>query len=390
MIDTLESDLRSAMDSGSDHLELPPGTARQAWAAGRRVRPQQRHRWHFGQTLRRVRLRYSRPQLALGGTAFVIVAVVLAAFALGGSSTPPVRIASPGVTNAPPAAVPPQHQSTVSHGAPATSGAAAGDAPVPEVRRGTATTLGPTTGAASNAGSAAASPPVAAPGVAATRVVKTGSVSLTVHKGLVGSTIISLTKTATSLGGYVEQSRTYEIDGSPNGSLTLRIPVHDFEAAVAAATQLGHVASLSTSAKDVTGRFVDLQARLAALKQTRATYLTILSHARTIGQTLSVQQRVNQIQQQIEALQGELKVLRNQSTDATLTVDVAEVGAVPVAVTHHHRSGWSKAWHTSTGRFNRGIQTIIGGLGPLLLALILVGLAYLILRLVLRRRRRIA
>jgi hypothetical protein len=255
-----------------------------------------------------------------------------------------------------------------------------------------AASTGSAAGGVANAGGTTSSHAVDAVagtrGVGATRVVKTGRLAMTVTKGQVAATIASLTTTTADLGGYVSQSRTEDVDGAPTGSLTLRIPVNRFEDAVTAAAKLGHETALNTSAHDVTGQFVDLSARLAALQRTRATYLTILSRARTIGQTLSVQQRVNDIQQQVESLQGQLKVLRNQSADGTLTVEVSEAGSVLAAVRHHHRSGWSKAWHTSTSRFNRGIQTIISGLGPLLLAVLILGLVYVITRLGARRMRR--
>lgn len=397
MIDTLETDLRSAMDSGSDHLELPDGIAAGAWATGRRPRTPQRDRrrqWRAPRFLRRLVETYSRPQLAFAAAALVIVAIVGAAFALGGSS--PVAKTTESGGAAAPVDVTKQlrHQSdrVASGGAATTSGSGStssgstGNAVPGAVARPPRVAANAPAELAPVPAPTAASSSVGDGGVAATRVVKTGSLSLTVKKGLVGATITKLTTLTTGLGGYVSQSRTDEVDGAPAGSLTLRIPVDRFENAVTAAAGLGHETSLSTNAHDVTGKFVDLQARLSALKRTRATYLTILSRARTIGQTLSVQQRVNDIQQQIEQRQGELKVLRNQSADGTLTVDVAEAGAAPLVVVHHHRSGWSKAWHNSTGRFNRGLQAIIGGLGPLLLALILVALLYVIGRLALRGR----
>jgi len=212
-------------------------------------------------------------------------------------------------------------------------------------------------------------------GATATRVVKTGDMSITVPKGQVQTTITTLVNQASHLGGYVSQSRTDTVAGSPEGEVTLRIPVNSFEDAVAGAGKLGHQTSLSTNAHDVTGKFVDISARLSALKRTRSTYLTILGRATTIGQTLSVQQRVDDIQQQIESLQGQLKVLRNQSADGTLTVDVTQVGAPATVVPlHHKRHGIGKAWHTSISRFSRGIDAIVAALGPLLLALILLGL----------------
>jgi hypothetical protein len=67
---------------------------------------------------------------------------------------------------------------------------------------------------------------------------------------------------------------------------------------------------------------------------------------------------------------------------------VSAPGAVATTVKHHHRSGWSTAWHNSASRFNRGLQAIIGALGPLLLVLLLIGLAFVIASLSSRRLRR--
>ena len=159
--------------------------------------------------------------------------------------------------------------------------------------------------------------------------------------------------------------------GSPSGEFTLRIPAAQFDSTVIAAERYGHVVSLTTSAQDVTGKVVDLGARVAALQKTRSTYLTILGRATTIGATLEVQQRVDDVQQQIEEIQGELKLLDNQSADGTLSVNVAQVGAT-VVVAHHHSGGLGAAWHTSISRFNRGFDSIVSALGPLLLVLLVL------------------
>jgi Domain of unknown function (DUF4349) len=211
----------------------------------------------------------------------------------------------------------------------------------------------------------------AADAVTATRVVKTGALEMTVGAGKVGATMSRLVSLTHTEGGYVSQSQTDQVLGSPTGELTIRMPVDRFDETVTAAQRLGHTTSLTTNARDVTGRVVDLGARVSALEQTRATYLTILGRATTIGATLEVQQRVDAVQQQIEELQGELKVLGDQSSDGTLTVDVTQQGA-PVVV-HHPRGGLGAAWHTSISRFNRGFDAIVSGLGPLLLAVLILG-----------------
>ncbi|HEX3824135.1 MAG TPA: DUF4349 domain-containing protein [Mycobacteriales bacterium] len=251
-------------------------------------------------------------------------------------------------------------------------------APVPAI-------VGQGTAATSAAGSTSGS----GSGVTATRVVKTGTLALRVARGQVQATVSKLVALTTSLGGYVSQSRTDNIAGSPEGDLTLRMPVGKFETAVSGAEKLGHETSLTTDAHDVTGRFVDLNARLMALQHTRSTYLTILGHATTIGSTLEVQDRINGVQSQIEQLQGEIKVLRNQSADGTLRVDVTQPGAHKVITHPHAPSGISKAWHNSTHRFSRGVDAIVGALGPILLALLVLAffaaVAVLGRRLVLQR-----
>lgn len=229
---------------------------------------------------------------------------------------------------------------------------------------------------------------VSAAGDAATRIVRTGSLSLTVATGRVGATMDRLTAIAAADGGYVESSRADGTGAASSGSVTLRVPTARFAATLTAARRLGHVTSVTTSADDVTGRYVDLTARRAALVRTRSTYLTILSRATTIGATLAVQQRVDDVQQQVERLTGELKLLRNQSSDATLTVDVVTATAAkrqPPA-----RTGIGAAWHRSWQRFLDGIEAVVGALGPIALALILLALAGLVARAIYRRARPIA
>jgi Domain of unknown function (DUF4349) len=221
-------------------------------------------------------------------------------------------------------------------------------------------------------------------GVTATRVVKTGSLALTVPRGQVEATVSKLVALTTSLGGYVSQSRTDNVTGSPEGDLTLRMPAGKFDTAVSGAEKLGKETSLTTDAHDVTGKFVDLNARLTALQHVRSTYLTILGRATTIGSTLEVQDRVDGVQSQIEQLQGEIKVLRNQSADGTLAVSVSQPGSHQAPAKHHSASGIGKAWHNSIHRFSRGFDAIVGALGVVLLVLLV--LAFLLMVAVLGRR----
>jgi hypothetical protein len=65
-------------------------------------------------------------------------------------------------------------------------------------------------------------------------------------------------------------------------------------------------------------------------------------------------------------------VLRNQSADGTLTVDVSQVGSVKMVAHHNKHNGIGAAWHRSISRFARGFDGIVGALGPLLLAIMIL------------------
>lgn len=227
-----------------------------------------------------------------------------------------------------------------------------------------------------------------APGDSA-RVVKTGELDLQVKKGEVSHTLDRLNGLATVQGGYVANSNTSEGGDDPSGQVTMRVPVGAFEQTIGKARGYGKVMALQTSGKDVTAQYSDIQARIKALKATRSTFLSILSRATTIGDTLAVQQRITDVQTEIDQLQGRLNVLGDQSELATLTVTVDQVAKPLAVVKPHHQSGLSKAVDRSVGRFVRGVEAIIGVIGPILLVLLVVAIGWLATRFgyrVLRRR----
>ena len=219
-----------------------------------------------------------------------------------------------------------------------------------------------------------------------TKVVKTGEIDLQVGKHQVPHTIDKLIALAKLENGFVADSHSSE-GADPSGSVTLRVPVQAFDATITEvrAHVDGKVLEQQTAGEDVTSKYVDLQARLHSLQTTRATYERLLSHADTIGDILAVQSRISDLQTQIEQLQGQLRVLNDQTTYGTLTVTVSEAGTVVKTAVVHHQSGMSKAFHRSLDRFVNGIEAIVGIIGPLLLVALIAGLGYLVFRAVYRR-----
>jgi hypothetical protein len=220
--------------------------------------------------------------------------------------------------------------------------------------------------------------------------VKTGELALQVGKGKVSQTLQAVTALATAEHGYISNSQTDEAGATPSGLVTLRVPVDRFEDTVHQARSItgAKVVSLQTSGVDVTSKYVDLQARIKALQATRATFLTLLSKATTIGQTLAVQQQVTDVQTRIEQLQGQLKVLADTSAMSTLTVTVDQPSTINAVKPPHRDNGFVRAVKLSVSRFVRGIEAIVGVIGPILLVLLLLVLGWLAARFGYRASRR--
>lgn len=204
-----------------------------------------------------------------------------------------------------------------------------------------------------------------------TRVEETGTLALIVPGSQIQPDIGRLTSVALGAGGFVANSETQSATpGSPGqGMVTLQVPEPGFQSVLDQVQGLGKVSSLATKATDVTGQYVDLQARITALENSRQQYLTIMTRATTVGDVLSVQQQLDNLQSQLEQLQGQLQVLDNETTYATLTVTLSQRLA-PGAP--KPESGLVSAWHGAMSGFVAGIEGLVRVAGPLLFAALLL------------------
>lgn len=265
---------------------------------------------------------------------------------------------------------------------PASNGG--GDASSAGVERGTTSsglvapahpTAAPSAPPASAGGAPASSVPALPPGSVgqSARVEASGSISLTIGNGKLQSVLATLSDLAAGKGGFVASSQVQVGGGGSgtpsSGTIVLRVPQASFGAVVSEVQRIGRATSLTTTSTDVTGRYVDLQARIAALQASRQQYLTIMGQATSIGDILAVQSQLDDLQSQLEQLQGQLAVLDNETTYGTLTVSLAEAGHRP-APPQPRRTGLENAWHDGIGGFVSGVEWLIRIAGTTLFVLL--------------------
>ncbi len=218
--------------------------------------------------------------------------------------------------------------------------------------------------------------------------MKTGAIALVVEDDQVGPVLTQVQALAAAAGGEVADAKTQELGPTPSGSVTLRVPVARFEDVVARVRALeADVRSATTRGADVTAQYADLEAQLRTLTAARDRFLEILSRARTIGDVLAVQQRVDDVTGRIDRLEGQRRVLADQSDRATLQVSVTEADD-PVVAQEAADSGLSKAFSDAWHGFTTGVEGLVRLSGRGVLLLLCLGLGWLVLRLGWRASRR--
>jgi hypothetical protein len=207
-------------------------------------------------------------------------------------------------------------------------------------------------------------------------VIKTADVALEVRPGALDEALADAMGIADRFGGFVLTSST-EHEGRSSGTVVLRVPVEQFEAALAAVEALGDVAARTVSGQDVGEEFIDLEARRRNLEAQEAVLLGLMRRATTIPGTIRVQRELQTIRLEIERIEGRLRFLRDRTDLSTISVDFEDTGPAPV------RAGTlERAWGRARDGFLTIVSAIVIGAGTVLPIAVLVGLGLLIFRLV--------
>src|SRR5699024_7646021 len=116
-----------------------------------------------------------------------------------------------------------------------------------------------------------------------------------------------------------------EDDGSKNGHITARIPQEDFKSFIKTGEE-GSSKDLdsSTSGEDVTKVYVDLKSRLNSKEVVEDRLLTFMEEADKTEDLLKISNDLAEVQEEIEALKGQINYLDDKSDLATVSIYMQE------------------------------------------------------------------
>ncbi|HCG98428.1 MAG TPA: hypothetical protein DE036_01045 [Actinobacteria bacterium] len=163
------------------------------------------------------------------------------------------------------------------------------------------------------------------------RVIRNASLELKVTKGRFDERYDRAVEIAREAGGYVSQSKSNATGTSiASGEVIMRIPSRDFEGVLTSLKKLGKVKALDVSSEDVSEEFVDLNSRLKHWRAQEAVMLELMTKAKTITESITIQNNLSQIQMEVERISGRLNYLENRTGYATIRLYMAEPQVVPV------------------------------------------------------------
>jgi hypothetical protein len=181
----------------------------------------------------------------------------------------------------------------------------------------------------------------------------------------------------------IEDSTVRSHSGRPRGGTwKLRVPVDNFDAFVAAARTLGEVRSERKNSEDISEHYYDIDARIRNKKLYEAKLNKLVEErGGNLEEVLKFEVEIGRLREEIERLEGRLRVLTELAALATVELQFDEVKnyvppEAPVFTTRIARS-----WSNSLAELKVAGQDLVVGLvyaGPWLVVLAIPGVPIVI------------
>lgn len=126
---------------------------------------------------------------------------------------------------------------------------------------------------------------------------------------------------------YISSETESNYDNYISNSITIRVKSEQFDSLMSAILSgNGKVTSKNIYVNDVTEQYIDVYQRLKNKKSIEKQYLELLKKAYTVNDVLNVTQYLRVIQEEIEASEGRLKYMDDQSAYSTIVLSVSYSG----------------------------------------------------------------
>lgn len=130
-------------------------------------------------------------------------------------------------------------------------------------------------------------------------------------------------------GGYIESSNqngnSYYSHNLRRASYVIRIPQERYDEFTAL---IGNMATVTYSEEyidDITSKYVDVEARLSALRAEQESFLKLMDRAKTIEEILQIQSYLSDVNYRIESYTAQLNSYKSLVSYSTINLSISEV-----------------------------------------------------------------
>ena len=173
-------------------------------------------------------------------------------------------------------------------------------------------------------------------------------------------------------GGVVVSEELYsgERGRDTSGQVTISVPADRLDATIELIAEVGEVQFRNSSSEDVTGTYVDTQARVTSMTASVARIRDLLSRASNVNDLVALENELSQRQAELDALTAQLDSLKDSVAMSPVSITLSTDDYEPVAAggfVSGLTSGW-KAFVTSAAV----LATVVGAVLPFAVAIGLV------------------
>lgn len=224
------------------------------------------------------------------------------------------------------------------------------------------------------------------------------NVSITLETATYQTTYDSIIEAISKNGAYIENSNvtgTGKKNNLHEATIVIRVPAENMDALIKALDGNGTVTSSSESVQDVTLEYIDMESRISSLKTERDSITKLLEQADDLDTILELQDKISEINYEIENYESSLLVMQNQITYSTLTLNIKEViEETEVADSEEVRNTTlgDKMWAALKGSLNfllilgQGILIVLSALLPVI---VIIGIPVTIVLIVRHRKKKV-
>jgi hypothetical protein len=138
-----------------------------------------------------------------------------------------------------------------------------------------------------------------------------------------------LVEQCNSLGGHEfssEMSKTHHmVNVTASVKATLKLPPEKLDEFIKFVNENARVTHSKVDSDDVTNTYYDLQTRLETKRKSLESYYKLLENADELSEIVSLQRTIDGIIEEIESVEGRLKVMDSQINMATVRLEIRQV-----------------------------------------------------------------